>query len=207
MNDQDIARFEAQAAETVGAMKELFQEFERRLGEVVAAQRLASSEARSEAATARAALQDLARQGRAIAEAQRDALAELRSGWQHHVAENSKAAGAEMARTFGHQMAEGLRQQLDRLGADVDRVARRFEWVTALKWGAGIGVGIVLTIALGVSSLMPSAHGLSDSQVRAVMTAIAPCSVQKEAHLCVAIEPEKVIRGQDGITLAVIKAL
>jgi hypothetical protein len=31
--------------------------------------------------------------------------------------------------------------------------------------------------------------------------------VQKEAHVCVAIEPEKVIRGQDGITLAVIKAL
>jgi hypothetical protein len=50
MNEQDVARFEAQAAETVGAMKELFQEFERQIGEAVSAQRLAGSEARSEGA-------------------------------------------------------------------------------------------------------------------------------------------------------------
>ena len=207
MNNEELARFEAQAAETVGAMQELFQEFQRQLGEGVAAQRLASSEARSEGTKARTALADLARQARATANAQRQALDELRSGWQLHVAENSKAAGAAMARAFGSEMAAGLHQQLDRLGADVDRVAKRFEWVTALKWGAGIGIGIVLTIVIGVSALTPSAQGLSDSQVRAALTAIAPCPVPKQAHVCVAIEPEPAIRGQNGITLAVIKTL
>ena len=112
-----------------------------------------------------------------------------------------------MARAFGSEMAAGLHQQLDRLGADVDRVAKRFEWVTALKWGAGIGIGIVLTSVIGVSALTPSAQGLSDSQVRAALTAIAPCPVPKQAHVCVAIEPEPAIRGQNGITLAVIKTL
>ena len=44
MNEQDIE----QAAEIVGAMKDLFKEFESRLGEIVSTQRIASSEARAE---------------------------------------------------------------------------------------------------------------------------------------------------------------
>src|SRR2546429_9889573 len=100
MNTPDIERFEAQAAETVGAMKALFREFEARLGEVVSAQRLASSEARNEAAKARGALEDLVRQANAIADAQRQAFTEVREGWRLHVAENSRAAGEEIARAF-----------------------------------------------------------------------------------------------------------
>ena len=46
MNEQDIEH----AAEIVGAMKDLFREFERQMGEIVSAQRIASSEARAEGA-------------------------------------------------------------------------------------------------------------------------------------------------------------
>ena len=59
MNDQTVDRFEAELTEILGAMKQLFGEFERRLGEAVSAQRLASSEARAEAADARAILRKL----------------------------------------------------------------------------------------------------------------------------------------------------
>jgi len=81
MNDQDMARFEKQAAETLGAMKELFEEFAKRLGEVVSMQRLAASEARNEGAKARAALEQIARYAEDTATYQRQAIAELRSGW------------------------------------------------------------------------------------------------------------------------------
>jgi hypothetical protein len=64
------------------ANEELFGEFERRLGEVVAAQRLASSEARDEGVKARAALEAIARAARAMAETQRQAIAELRGEWR-----------------------------------------------------------------------------------------------------------------------------
>ena len=45
MNQQDLARLETEAAEIVGAMKDLFKEFENRLGALVSVQRMASSEA------------------------------------------------------------------------------------------------------------------------------------------------------------------
>jgi hypothetical protein len=50
MSQQDLERLETEAAEMVGAMKDLFREFERHLGEIVSAQRMASSEARAEGA-------------------------------------------------------------------------------------------------------------------------------------------------------------
>lgn len=50
MNDQTLGRLEAEAGEILRTAKELFGEFERRLGEAVSAQRLANSEARNEAA-------------------------------------------------------------------------------------------------------------------------------------------------------------
>ena len=50
MNQQNLARLETEVAEVVGAMKDLFREFERHLGEVVSAQRMASTEARAEGA-------------------------------------------------------------------------------------------------------------------------------------------------------------
>ncbi|MGH8275168.1 MAG: hypothetical protein ACRETG_06520 [Steroidobacteraceae bacterium] len=208
MNEQDLARFEAQAAETVGAMKELFAEFERRLGEVVAAQRLASSEARNEGVKARAALEELARQARAIAEAQRQAIAELRGGWQLHVAENSKAAGQELARAFGEQIASGLQQRLERLGDAVERVTRRFEWATALKWGGAMAIGCVLLVLIGVWALLPSVDGLSSSQVRAAVTRLAPCHIGHERHVCIAADAgTRVGKAVDGADLVIISGL
>jgi hypothetical protein len=182
MNAAEVARFEAQAAETVGAMKELFTEFERRLGEVVAAQRLVASEARDEGIKARAALETIARQARFLTEAQRQAIEELRGGWQMHVAENSKAAGAEMARSFGREIAAGIEQRLVNLGDAVDRVTRRFQWVTALKWGAALALATALTIALGVWALIPSVDGLTMLQVREAMAQLAPCHIGQEPH-------------------------
>jgi hypothetical protein len=207
MDAPDIQRFETQAAEVLGAMKELLQEFERRLNEVVGVQRLASSEARSENAKARTALEALARQARATTEAQHQAVAELRAGWQMHVAENSMAAGEEMARRFGEQVTAGLERKLAATTVAVDRVMRRFEWMTALKWGAGIAIAVVLMTTIGVWALMPSVEGLSGTQVRAAMTAITPCTVRQEAHVCAAVEPDEVIRGQSGTTLAIVKGM
>jgi hypothetical protein len=62
--------------------------------------RIAISEAREEGVRARAALEELGRQANATAEAQRQALAELHESWQLQVAQNSRAAGKGLARTF-----------------------------------------------------------------------------------------------------------
>lgn len=207
MAGADIERFESQAAEVLGAMKALFQEFERHLGEVVSAQRLASSEARTEATKARAALEDIARQARATAEAQRQAVAELRSGWQLHVAENSKAAGEEMAKRFGEQLTAGLTGKLATTAAAVETLLKRFEWRTDLRWVAGIALGIIVTILIGVSALTPGIRGLSSDQATTAMAAIAPCIVQERAHVCVAVEADKVVKGPSGVTLAAIKGM
>lgn len=75
-----------------------------------------------------------------------------------HVAENSKAAGEEMALRFGQQMATGLTQKLDeRLGDALERLTRRFEWTTALKWGL---VGLFSSlIVVSLASMMFSCAG------------------------------------------------
>jgi hypothetical protein len=49
----------------------------------------------------RASLEALVQTAQGIAGTQRQAVQQLRRGWQLHVVENSRAAGAEMARTFG----------------------------------------------------------------------------------------------------------
>jgi len=208
MNEQDAERFEAQAVATLAAMKELFDEFQKRLGEVVAAQRLASSEARSEGAKARAALEEISRQARAIAEAQRQAIAELRGEWRLHVAENSKAAGAEMAVSFGEEIAAGLERKLVTMTQEVERATGRFEWVTALKWSGGVAVGIVLTIGLGVWALLPNVPGVSPLRVRVAMSQIGPCQIGEEQHVCMLLEnPPRFTKGPDGKTVIVVRGL
>src|SRR5579871_867395 len=208
MNAAQVARFDAQAAETVGAMKELFQEFERALGEVVAAQRVASSQAQEAGVKARLALEAIARQGQSLAEAQGAALAELRRSWQWHVAENSRAAGAEMARAFGEEISVGLRQRLEKLGDALERVTQRFERTSTVKWAAAIGAGIAMTILLGVSMLSPSVPGLSDERVRAASLQLVPCPVTSQVHVCIRVDSTLAPPNTaDGEVLAVVRGM
>jgi hypothetical protein len=148
-------------------MKELFAEFERRLGEVVSTHRLAASEAGDEGAKVRATLQKIARSAQDTADSQHQAIVELRAGWQMHVAENSKAAGAEMAKSFGKEIASGLQQRLEQLGTSVERATGRFEWMAALKWGLGgaavATIALLVTLSIFVKAIAPEAEGLSTS--------------------------------------------
>jgi hypothetical protein len=193
VNEQELVRLETDAAEVVGAAKELFKAFEERLGEVMASQRLASSEARNEAANARALLRKLVQRAEETASDQRAALDMLRENWWFNIEENAKASGAEMALTFGEKITEGLEQRLTRLTEDVERATRRFGWISALKWGTGIAFGIALSIAIGVWALVPSVEGLSHPQVRAAMARIVRCQVGKELHVCVQLDQKPVV--------------
>jgi hypothetical protein len=208
MNDAAIERLEAEATEVLGAMKELFREFEKRLGEAVSAQRLASSEARAEAADARAILRKLVKRAEETADDQRQALEMLRENWWFNIEENAKAAGAGMAQEFGERIGAGLEKRLKALGADVERVTRRFQWVTALKWGAGVGLGVAIVIALGVNALTPQVDGLSSQQLRAAVAELVPCQVEKERHVCVKLgDKPQLVKGPGGPPIAVVRGL
>ena len=208
MNDLDIEHFEAQAAETIGAMKALFREFENRLGEVTSAQRLANSEARNEAAKSRAAFEELVRQSKVITASQEQAITELREGWRMHVAENSRAAGEEIARAFGAQIAGSLRQQLEALGAKVQRATGRFAWVSVLKWTPGIGLAIVLMTALGIFTLLPRVPGLPWHDLQVAAERLQPCEVDRKVHICIAID-SRAHWGQNahGETIVVVQGM
>lgn len=108
MNDAAIERLEAEATEVLGAMKELFREFEKRLGETVSAQRLASSEAAASAADARAVLRELLKRVEETADEQRQSLEMLRENWWFNIEQNAKASGAGMAQEFGEKIAAGI---------------------------------------------------------------------------------------------------
>ena len=208
MNDAAIERLEAEATEVLGAMKELFREFEKRLGEAVSAQRLASSEARAEAADARAILRKLVKRAEETADDQRQALEMLRENWWFNIEENAKASGAGMAQQFGEKIAAGLEKRLKALSADVERVTRRFRWITALKWGVGVGLGVVLVIALGVNALTPQADGLSSQQLRAAVAELVPCQVDKERHVCIKLDDKpQLARMPGGPPIAVVRGL
>jgi hypothetical protein len=208
MNDQTVDRFEAELTEILGAMKQLFGEFERRLGEAVSAQRLASSEARAEAADARAILRKLVQRAEETADGQRQALAMLREKWWFNIEQNAKASGAGMAQEFGEKIAAGLEKRLKALSADVESVTRRFQWVTALKWGAGVGAGIVFVIALGVNALTPQADGISSQQLQAAVAELVPCQLEKERHICVRLDDKpQLSKLQGGTPVAVVRGL
>jgi hypothetical protein len=188
MNDQTLGRLETEVGEILRTAKELFGEFERRLGEAVSAQRLANSEARNEAAEVQTTLRQLVKLAEAAADAQREALDEVSNRWWFHVEGEAQETGAEMARGFGEEIAAGLEKRLKLLGERVERVADRFGWVTAVKWGAGIGVGIALTILIGVWALTPRVNGLTDNQVRAAIAQLVPCQVNRERHVCIGLD-------------------
>jgi hypothetical protein len=208
MNNLDIEHFETQAAETIGAMKALFREFEDRLGEVTSAQRLANSEARNEAAKSRAAFEELVRQAKNMTASQEQAITELRAGWRMHVTEDSRAAGGEIARAFGVQIAGGLRQQLEALGAMVQRATERFAWVSVLKWTPGIALAIVLMTALGIFTLLPRVPGLSWQDLRVAAETLQPCEVDRKVHVCIAIDPRvRWAKNTSGETIVVVQGM
>ncbi len=208
MNDQIVTRIESAAADTIGAMKHLLAEFERRLGEAVSAQRLASSEARNEAAEVQASLRELVKLAEAAADAQREALDELSNKWWFYVEGEAQHTGADMARGFGEEIAAGLEKRLKVLGERVERATGRFRWTTALTWGIGIGLGVTLTIAIGVWALTPRVSGLTDNQVRAAIAQLVPCEVDRARHVCVRLdEKPQLIRQAGRETLAVVRGL
>lgn len=208
MNDQSLGRLEAEAGEILRTAKELFGEFERRLGEAVSAQRLANSEARNEAAEVQATLRELVKLAEAAADAQREALDELSNRWWFYVEGEAQHTGADMARGFGEEIAAGLEKRLKVLGERVERATGRFQWTTALTWGIGIGLGMALTIAIGVWVFTPRARGLTDNQVRAAIAQLVPCQVDKTRHVCIKLDDRpqmSTLRG--GTPLAVVRGL
>src|SRR6185437_2749739 len=122
MDHQDVTltRLESEAAETVGAMRELFKEFEKRIGEVVSVQRLSSSEARTEGAQVLQHLQELARCSRDLVDQQRSALGRIEQEWQLRIDGNAQRAGEAQARAFGESIAQGLQGRLADLAAHVE---------------------------------------------------------------------------------------
>lgn len=208
MNDDAITRFQVEAVETIASLKELFREFERQLGETVSAQRLASSEARAEAADARAVLRKLLKRVEETADQQRQALEMLRENWWFNIEQNAKASGAGIAQEFGEKIAAGLEKRLKALSADVESVTRRFQWGTALKWGAGVAVAIVFIVALGVNALTPQADGLSSQQLQAAVAELVPCQVNQGRHICVKLDDNpRLSKWPGGPPIAVIRGL
>lgn len=93
-----------------------------------------------------------------------------------------------MARGFGEEIAAGLEKRLKVLGERVERATGRFQWTTALTWGIGIGLGMVLTIAIGVWAFTPKASGLTDNQVRAAIAQLVPCQVDRDRQVCIKLD-------------------
>jgi hypothetical protein len=206
MNDRDLE----QAAEILGAMKDLFKEFENRLGEVVSTQRIASSEARAEGAKVSKDLHELALSARILVNEQRDLVKRLEQEWQLRIDQNAQRAGEAQAKAFGENIARGLQGQLAELAADVESATRRYTWRSSLQWVLGIAVAIPLTVGLGVSLFLPdkmpqaaekplvdkqsvglpSAIGLTATQTRAAVSRLSLCQIPKtnDWHACIEVD-------------------
>ena len=212
MNQQDLARLETEAAEIVGAMKDLFKEFENRLGELVSAQRIASSEARAEGVQVTKDLHDLGRSARILVGEQRDLVARIERDWQLRIDTNAQRAGEAHAQAFGENIARGLQERLEGLATEVKASTRRFTWKSSLPWALGIALAIPLTVGICVSAFLPqaaekppvverplsgkpgvglpSAIGLTSAQTREAISKLSPCQVPKtnDWHACIEID-------------------
>lgn len=183
MDQQDLVRFESEAAEVVGAMKELFKEFERHLGEVVSAQRMASSEARAQGAEVTKDLHELRSSARIMVTEQRELLARLGREWQLRIDENAKRAGETQAKAFGEHIAQGLQGQITALGAEVKRATQATQglaWKTSLRWILGIGLAIPLTVDICVSALSPHDPLSAEQARKAVIPNMALTAAQTQ---------------------------
>jgi hypothetical protein len=204
MNADGIESFERQAAELIAVVKGLVREFEARIGEAVSTQRVAASEARAEGVKITGQLENIGRYANDLLTRQRTLLTQIEKDWQLHIDENARRAGAEQARQFGEALIEGVCEPLAVLARDIQNTTARFTWASLLKWGGGIGLGIALTIALGVKALVPSVDDLSPSQVRTAMSHLASCQIDKKDHVCIDIDDKpRIVRGLKGDELVV----
>src|SRR6185312_4798572 len=143
-------------------------------------------------------------EARQASDAMRAMQHELSRNWQMHVAENSKAAGRDMARAFGAEIAAGLEQRLEKLTVQAERATRRLTLRAAFPWVIGLAIAIPLIIGIALSALMPrpadpSILGLTADQTHDVLSRITLCSPHKsdirEQHVCVATDdPPRLIR-------------
>jgi hypothetical protein len=216
MDSQDLARFETDVAEIVGAMKDLFTEFENRLGEVVSAQRVTTSEARAEGARITQQLQELGRSAQKLVAEQRKLLAHIDQEWQMHIDSNAQRAGEAQAKAFGESIARGLHERLEHAVDRVEIATRHLHWKTSLRWALGIGIAIPIAINLGIQAIAPtgeklSVAGLTPEQARDALTKLELCHPEKnwdDRHICIAVDaPPSLMKGVNGQALAVVKGM
>lgn len=183
MDQQDLVRFESEAAEVVGAMRDLFREFEKHLGEVVSVQRMASSEARAQGAEVTKDIHELRSSARIMVTEQRELLARLEREWQLRIDETAKRAGETQAKAFGAHIAQGLQGQITALGAEVKRATQATQglaWKTSLRWVLGIALAIPLTVGICVSALSPHDPLSAEQTRRAVIPNMALTAAQTQ---------------------------
>jgi hypothetical protein len=216
MDSQDLARFETDVAEIVGAMKDLFAEFEKRLGEVVSAQRVTMSEARAESARVAQHLQELGRSAKTLVEDQRNLLTRIEREWQLRIDSNAQRAGEAQAKAFGENIARGLHVQLARLANQVEASTRHLTWKSSLRWALGIGLAIPLAINIGVQAIAPSGEklsvpGLTPEQTRDALSKLVRChrgNDWEDWHICIAVDvPPSLTKGANGEALAVVRGM
>jgi hypothetical protein len=212
MNQQDLERLETEAAEIVGAMKDLFREFEKQLGEIVSVQRIASTEARAQGAQVSKDLHEMNRSTRALLSEQRDLVARLEREWQLRIDANAQRAGEAQAQAFGENITRGLQGQLEKLTADVNRATGRYTWTSSLQWVLGIAIAIPLTVGVCMSAFLPLAAerspvaeipptkkpsvgipvavGLTAAQTREAVSKMSLCEVPKtnDWHACIEVD-------------------
>jgi hypothetical protein len=211
MHQQDLTRFETEAAEIVGAMKELFTEFEKRIGEVVSVQRVSASEARTEGAQATQHLQKLARLSKSLVDQQRNLLNRIEQDWQLHIDANARRAGEAQAQAFGESIARGLHGRLTDLVTQVEASTRQFTWKSSLRWALGIAIAFPLTVGICVSAFLPRvenpniertelskpdfgrprvAIGLTAAQTKEAISKLSLCQATKtlDWHPCIDVD-------------------
>jgi hypothetical protein len=217
MNPQDLARLETEAAEIVGAVKELFKEFENRLGEVVSVQRIAASESRAEGARAVQQLNELAVSARELVGTQRQLLTRIERDWQLHIDGNAERAGEAQAKAFGESIAQGLHERLAGLATEVEGATRRLSWKVVLGWALGIAIAIPLSISVGVQTFAPSVEklsvaGLTPEQTSDALSRVVRCRVNKndwhDWHVCIAVDDSpRLAKGASGEALVVLRGM
>ena len=213
MNQQDLAHLETEAAEVVGAMRDLFREFERHLGEIVSTQRMASTEARAEGAQVTKDLHELRTSARVLVSDQRELVARIEREWQLRIDQTAQRAGEAQAKAFGENIARGLQGKVAELVVEIERVKKGFALKASLRWILGIALAIPLTVGVCVSALeshdeptgkreavernnieppggLPTVMGLTAEQTREAASKLSLCRVPKINgwHVCIDVE-------------------
>jgi hypothetical protein len=227
MNQQDLARLETEVAEVVGAMKDLFREFERHLGEIVSAQRMAATEARAEGTTVAKDLHELRTSAKVLVSDHRELVARIEREWQLRIDQTAQRAGEAQAKAFGENIVRGLQGQIMKLEAEVKRATQAtqgFAWKTSVRWVVGIALAIPLTVGICVSALSPHDPSSGEQTGKAVIPNMALTSAQTQEaiaklslcqvpringwHVCIEAEnPPRVGFGEDDKARVVVRGM